>query len=133
MFPFKRFPGAKVVLTPEMRSTGEVMGLDFNYGLAYAKAQMAAQPPLPTSGKVFISVKDTDKPKVIDIARRLVACGFTIYSTPGTAKVLGENGVRVKRLFKIDQGRPNVVDMIKNGDMNLVINTPQCGHDTAQR
>lgn len=127
VFPFKRFPGAKVALTPEMRSTGEVMGLDFNYGLAFAKAQMAAQPPLPTSGNVFISVKDSDKPKVIDIARRMAGFGFTIYSTPGTAKVLGESGVRVNRLFKIGQGRPNVVDMIKNGDMNLVINTPSAG------
>ena len=127
VFPFKRFPGAKVALTPEMRSTGEVMGLDFNYGLAYAKAQMAAQPPLPTSGNAFISVKDSDKPKVIDIARGMAGCGFTIYSTPGTAKVLRESGVRVHQLSKIDQGRPTVVDMIKNGEMNLVINTPSAG------
>ena len=127
VFPFKRFPGAKIVLTPEMRSTGEVMGLDFNYGIAYAKAQMAVQPPLPVSGNVFISVKDEDKPKVIDIAQRLTKCGFIVYSTTGTASVLGENGVQINKLFKIDQGRPNVVDMIKNGDMDLVINTPAAG------
>ena len=127
VFPFKKFPGAKIALTPEMRSTGEVMGLDFDYGIAFAKAQMAAQPPLPTSGNVFISVKDEDKDKVVDIARRLAKLGFTIHSTSGTARVLESNGVIVNKLFKIDEGRPNVVDMIKNGDMDLIINTPSTG------
>lgn len=127
VFPFKKFPGAKVVLTPEMRSTGEVMGLDYNYGIAFAKTQMAAQPPLPTSGNVFISVKDSDKDKVVDLARRLVKLGFAIYSTSGTARVLADNEVPVNKLFKIDEGRPNVIDMIKNGDMHLIINTPSIG------
>ncbi len=127
VFPFKRFPGAKIALTPEMRSTGEVMGLDEDFGIAFAKTQMAVQPPLPTSGNVFISVKEGDKDKVVDIARRLIRLGFTIYSTSGTARSLKENGVEVKKLFKIDEGRPNVVDMIKNGDMHLIMNTPSTG------
>jgi len=127
VFPFKRFPGSKVALTPEMRSTGEVMGLDFDYGIAYAKTQMAVQPPLPMSGNVFISVKDEDKAQVVDIARRLVKYGYTVYSTSGTAQVLRDNGVSVERLFKIDQGRPTVVDMIKNLEMQMVINTPSAG------
>lgn len=127
VFPFKRFPGSKIALTPEMRSTGEVMGLDEDFGIAFAKTQMAVQPPLPTSGNVFISVKSEDKDKVVDIARRLIRLGFTIYSTSGTARSLKENGVDVKKLFKIDEGRPNVIDMIKNGDMHLIINTPSIG------
>ena len=88
---------------------------------------MAAQPPLPASGNVFISVKDSDKDKVIDLARRLVKLGFAIYSTSGTARVLADNEVPVNKLFKIDEGRPNVIDMIKNGDMHLIINTPSIG------
>jgi len=127
VFPFKRFPGSKVALTPEMRSTGEVMGLDVDYGIAYAKTQMAVQPALPKKGNVFISVKDEDKPKVVDIARRLVRQGFKIFSTSGTSQVLRDNGVEVEGLFKIDQGRPTVVDMIKNLDMQMVINTPSAG------
>lgn len=127
VFPFKRFPGSKIALTPEMRSTGEVMGLDMDYGIAFAKTQMAVQPALPTSGNVFISVKDEDKDKVVDIARRLVLLGFSIYSTSGTAESLKDNGVEVKKLFKIDEGRPNVVDMIKNGEIQLIVNTPSTG------
>ena len=110
-----------------MRSTGEVMGLDEDFGIAFAKTQMAVQPPLPTSGNVFISVKDEDKDKIVDIARRLIRLGFAIYSTSGTARSLKENVVDVKKLYKIDEGRPNVVDMIKNGDMHLIINTPSTG------
>lgn len=127
VFPFKRFPGAKIALTPEMRSTGEVMGMDMDYGIAFAKTQMAAQPALPTSGNVFISVKDSDKNKVINMANRFVSLGFKIYSTSGTAKFLKENGVTVEKLFKIDEGRPHVVDMIKNGGIQLIVNTPSSG------
>jgi carbamoyl-phosphate synthase large subunit len=127
VFPFNRFPGAKIMLTPEMRSTGEVMGMDEDYGIAFAKTQMAVQPALPTSGNVFISVKDSDKDKVVDIAIRLSKLGFTIFTTSGTARVLDANRVMVNKLFKIDEGRPNVVDMIKNGDMHLIINTPSIG------
>ena len=124
VFPFVRFPGAPIILGPEMRSTGEVMGLDDDLGLAYAKSQMAARPALPKSGNCFLSVKDHDKPRAVDIARQLEELGFAIYSTSGTAQYLADNGVKVNRLFKIDEGRPTVVDMIKNGQIQLIINTP---------
>jgi carbamoyl-phosphate synthase large subunit len=124
VFPFVRFPGAAIVLGPEMRSTGEVMGLDADLGIAFAKAQAAAKPGLPTSGNVFLSVKDSDKARAVDLARRLEALGFVIYSTSGTAKTLADNGVAVKRLSKINEGRPTAVDMIKNGQIQMVINTP---------
>jgi carbamoyl-phosphate synthase large subunit len=124
VFPFVRFPGAVIALGPEMRSTGEVMGLDDDIGLAFAKAQAAARPGLPTKGNVFLSVKDSDKPRAVDIARDLERLGFTIYSTSGTARFLAENGIAVKRLAKISEGRPTAVDMIKNGQIALVINTP---------
>jgi len=124
VFPFVRFPGAAIILGPEMRSTGEVMGLDEDLGLAYAKSQMAARPALPKSGNVFLSVKDQDKPRAVDLARELEALGFAIHSTSGTAAHLEGQGVKVHRLHKIDEGRPNVVDMIKNGQIQLIINTP---------
>jgi len=124
VFPFVRFPGATIALGPEMRSTGEVMGLDDDLGLAFAKAQAAAKPGLPTKGNVFLSVRDTDKAGVVGLARSLVELGFTIYSTSGTARTLIEQGVAVKRLAKIAEGRPNAIDMIKNGQIAMVINTP---------
>jgi len=124
VFPFVRFPGAMITLGPEMRSTGEVMGLDEDLGMAFAKAQAAAKPGLPVKGNVFLSVKDADKPRAVILAKRLEALGFTIYSTSGTAKVLGDAGVAVKRLAKLSEGRPNAVDMIKNGQIQMVINTP---------
>jgi carbamoyl-phosphate synthase large subunit len=124
VFPFVRFPGATIALGPEMRSTGEVMGLDDDLGVAFAKAQAAAKPGLPVKGNVFLSVKDSDKVRAVEIAQRLEALGFTIYSTSGTAKVLGDAGVKVKKLAKIAEGRPNAVDLIKNGQIQMVINTP---------
>ncbi len=124
VFPFVRFPGASIMLGPEMRSTGEVMGLDEDLGLAFAKAQAAAKPGLPVKGSVFLSVKDADKARAVDIARRLAALDFTIYSTAGTADILTANGVTVKRLSKINEGRPHAVDLIKNGTIQMVINTP---------
>jgi carbamoyl-phosphate synthase large subunit len=124
VFPFVRFPGAAIVLGPEMRSTGEVMGLDADLGVAFAKAQAAAKPGLPTSGNVFLSVKDADKPRAVDIARQLEALGFTVYSTSGTAAALAAQGVKVKPLSKIAEGRPTAVDLIKNGEIQMVINTP---------
>lgn len=124
VFPFVRFPGSTIRLGPEMRSTGEVMGLDTDFGIAFAKTQAAAKPGLPTEGNVFLSVKDEDKPRALDIARNLCALGFNIYSTSGTAKFLKENGLEVKKLFRIAEGRPNVLDMIKNGDIHMIINTP---------
>ncbi|TVR49427.1 MAG: carbamoyl-phosphate synthase large subunit [Puniceicoccaceae bacterium] len=124
VFPFVRFPGAPINLGPEMRSTGEVMGMDEDLGLAFAKSQMAAKPGLPLMGNVFLSVKDADKPKAVEIGRQLAALGFKLFSTPGTSKVLEEAGLPVGRLFKLDQGRPNVIDMIKNGDIQMIVNTP---------
>ena len=124
VFPFVRFPGIDIALGPEMKSTGEVMGIDQNIGLAYAKAQMAAQPPLPTGGNVFISVKDSDKAQIGAIAQEFAELGFVIYATGGTASALKAAGVKVHKLFKLSEGRPNALDMIKNGELSLVINTP---------
>jgi carbamoyl-phosphate synthase large subunit len=124
VFPFVRFPGALIALGPEMRSTGEVMGLDADLGIAFAKAQAAAKPGLPAVGNVFLSVKDADKPHAVAIGRALEEMGFTIFSTSGTAKTLADSMVGVKRIAKISEGRPNAVDMIKNGQIQLVINTP---------
>jgi carbamoyl-phosphate synthase large subunit len=124
VFPFVRFPGATITLGPEMRSTGEVMGLDADLGIAFAKAQAAAKPGLPTGGNVFLSVKDADKPRAAEMARALADMGFTILSTSGTANMLAASGIPVKRVPKISEGRPNAVDMIKNGQIQMVINTP---------
>jgi carbamoyl-phosphate synthase large subunit len=124
VFPFVRFPGATIALGPEMRSTGEVMGLDDDLGVAFAKAQAAAKPGLPVKGNVFLSVKDSDKPRAIEIARGLEQLGFTLYSTSGTAKVLSDAKINVKKLAKIAEGRPNATDLIKNGQIQMVINTP---------
>ncbi len=124
VFPFARFPGAPVALSPEMRSTGEVMGMDGDLGLAFAKTQMAAAPALPASGRVFLSVKDSDKAAAADLARRYCELGFEMVSTPGTAAVLENNNVPVTRIHKIQEGRPNVLDKIKNGDIAMIINTP---------
>jgi carbamoyl-phosphate synthase large subunit len=125
VFPFARFPGIDILLSPEMKSTGEVMGIDSEFGMAYAKSQMAASESLPASGNVFLSVKDADKEKSVQIARDFVDLGFTIYSSTGTAKYLNGHGITVKPLFKLAEGRrPNVLDMIKNGEVSLIINTP---------
>ncbi len=126
VFPFRRFPGVDVLLGPEMKSTGEVMGIDLDFGLAYAKAQLAAGMRLPTEGKVFISVKDRDKPHIVEIAKMLADLGFEIVATKGTAEVLRKAGLEVKVIPKISDGvRPNAVDMLKNGDFALVINTAE--------
>ena len=126
VFPFRRFPGVDVLLGPEMKSTGEVMGIDLDFGLAYAKAQLAAGMQLPTSGKVFISVKDSDKPLVVEIAKALAELGFKIVATKGTAEVLKAAGIEVEIIPKIsDKVRPNAIDLLKNGEFSLVINTAQ--------
>jgi carbamoyl-phosphate synthase large subunit len=124
VFPFTKFPGVDIVLGPEMKSTGEVMGIDANMGIAYAKAQMAAQPPLPLAGNIFISIADAEKPKAVDLARGYSDLGFTLYATSGTASVLEKAGVPVKKLHKLSEGRPNALDMLKNGELVLIINTP---------
>ncbi|WP_269525497.1 carbamoyl-phosphate synthase large subunit [Coraliomargarita parva] len=125
VFPFNRFPGAPIMLSPEMRSTGEVMGLDEDLGVAFAKSQMAAKPSLPDSGDVFISVKDADKERAVEIARGLSELGFGIIATAGTGKVLNSQGIEVKSVYRLSEGRPNVIDLIKNGKVALIINTPQ--------
>jgi carbamoyl-phosphate synthase large subunit len=124
VFPFAKFRGTDILLGPEMKSTGEVMGIDDDFGLAYAKSQMAAQPPLPLQGNVFISVRDADKAAIIELARGLQSLGFWVYSTSGTAAALEASGTPVVRLFKLNEGRPNVLDMLKNGEVHLIINTP---------
>ncbi|TVP75890.1 MAG: carbamoyl-phosphate synthase large subunit [Puniceicoccaceae bacterium] len=125
VFPFNRFPGASIMLSPEMRSTGEVMGLDKDLGVAFAKSQMAAKPGLPDSGDVFISVKDSDKERAIGIAQGLHELGFGILGTAGTGKIFKENGIPVKNVCRLSEGRPNVIDLIKNNKVALIINTPQ--------
>jgi len=124
VFPFIRFPGIDIALGPEMKSTGEVMGIDSDLGIAYAKSQMAAQPPLPKGGNLFISVKDSDKDQVAKLAADYAALGFKLYATAGTAKAIADTGVPVNRLFKLSEGRPHVLDMIKNGEIHFIINTP---------
>jgi carbamoyl-phosphate synthase large subunit len=124
VFPFSKFLGVDILLGPEMKSTGEVMGIDDDLGMAYAKAQMAAQPPLPLKGNIFISVRDSDKPGMTKLASQLDALGFQIYSTGGTAKAIEASGVKCHSLYKIGEGRPNVLDMLKNGDISLIFNTP---------
>src|SRR5467141_1978674 len=124
VFPFLRYEGLDISLGPEMKSTGEVMGMDVDLGLAYAKSQMAAPPPLPKGGRVFVSVKDADKEAIIPVAREFLKLGFEIVSTSGTAEALTEAKIKVTKVFKIHEGRPNVLDRIKNGDINFIINTP---------
>ena len=124
VFPFNRFHGQDILLSPEMRSTGEVMGLDADRGIAYAKSQMAAGSPLPLGGKVFISVSDAHKKKIADVAKQLVELGFELVATGGTATVLEKAGLKVERIHKLTEGRPNAVDLLKNKELQLVINTP---------
>src|SRR5216110_1282362 len=128
VFPFVKFPGVDAVLGPEMKSTGEVMGLDRDFRKAYLKAQIAAGSPLPTSGKVFVSVKNRDKRAITTLARRLVEMGFSLVATTGTARVLERHGMSVELVHKVlEHHRPNVVDLMKQGDIALVLNTPEDG------
>ncbi|MDI6717138.1 MAG: carbamoyl-phosphate synthase large subunit [Actinomycetota bacterium] len=124
VLPFGRFPGVDTVLGPEMKSTGEVMGIDKSFGKAFAKAQLSAGLDLPTSGSVFISVRNRDKRSIIFMAKRLQELGFKIYATKGTANMLLRNGVEAEGLKKVQEGRPNVIDLIINKTVGLVINTP---------
>ncbi|EFK11020.1 carbamoyl-phosphate synthase, large subunit [delta proteobacterium NaphS2] len=123
VFPFSRFPGVDTILGPEMKSTGEVMGIDRTFGLAFGKSQLAAGQKIPLSGTVFISVKDVDKAAVLPVAAGLFDLGFKIVATKGTSRFLTEKGVINEPINKVRQGRPHVVDMIKNGEIHLVINT----------
>jgi carbamoyl-phosphate synthase large subunit len=128
VFPFIKFPGVDIVLGPEMKSTGEVMGLDRDFRKAYLKSQIAASSALPTSGKVFVSVKNRDKRALTTLARRLVEMGFSLVATAGTARVLERQGMTVELVHKVLEGhRPNIVDLMKRGDIALVFNTPEDG------
>ena len=124
VFPFNRFLGQDILLSPEMKSTGEVMGLDTDLGTAYAKSQMAAGGSLPLTGRVFISVSDNHKSAAVDLARRFTELGFELISTSGTAAVLKEAGLEVQSIYKLAEGRPNTIDLLKNNEIQLVINTP---------
>ena len=124
VFPFARFPGTDILLGPEMKSTGEVMGIDKSFGLAYAKSQMAAQPALPLTGTIFLSVRDSDKTAAVRLGKDLHDLGFRIVSSKGTARQLADAGIPVTPLLKLSEGRPNVVDLMKNREITLVINTP---------
>ncbi|MGP8253700.1 MAG: carbamoyl-phosphate synthase large subunit [Terracidiphilus sp.] len=129
VFPWNKFAGVDTVLGPEMKSTGEVMGVAGSFGEAFAKAQLSAGQILPTSGTVFFTVNDHDKEAVIELARRYVHLGFNIVATEGTAKVLEQAGMTVERVFKVLEGRPNAVDLIKGDRIQLIVNTPR-GQDT---
>jgi len=132
VFPWGRFPGIDIVLGPEMKSTGEVMGADSNLGMAYAKSQMSAFNPLPKEGNVFFSVNDRDKKRAIPVARELAELGFKIHATGGTYRYLKDESIEVERLYKLaEHKRPNVIDMMKNGDIQFIINTPS-GHEARE-
>jgi len=123
VFPFARFPGVDTVLGPEMRSTGEVMGLADNFGMAFAKSQLGGGVPLPSSGKAFISVRDHHKPMMAELAKELIALGFSIVATGGTCKFLREQGLEIEYVRKVHEGRPHIVDQMKNEEIVLVFNT----------
>jgi len=123
VFPFDRFNNVDTLLGPEMKSTGEVMGMDDQLGMAFAKAQLAAGQPLPVEGNVLISVRHPDKPAVLPVARRIVDLGLSIIATAGTARYLDEHGVACTRINKISQGRPHILDKIQDNEISWIINT----------
>jgi carbamoyl-phosphate synthase large subunit len=123
VFPFIKFPGVDTILGPEMKSTGEVMGVGESFAEAFVKSQLAAGVTLPTEGKILISVRTADKPKVVEIARTLRALGFQLCATRGTAEFLAERGIEVTAVNKVAEGRPHIVDMIKNGEIAMIINS----------
>jgi carbamoyl-phosphate synthase large subunit len=124
VFPFAKFPGVDVILGPEMRSTGEVMGIDMSFPIAFAKSQLASGTVLPTSGTVFISVRDADKEAVVPVAKLFADAGFELIASSGTHEALDKCGIKSKRVPKLAVGRPNIIDYMKNGDVQLIINTP---------
>ena len=124
VLPFEKFPGTDTLLGPEMRSTGEVMGIDVDFGKAFAKAELGANQHLPEAGTVFVSMNDRDKQAVIPIAQSLADLGFNLIATSGTQQVLADHGLTVETVLKIHEGRPNIEDAIKNGQVQLIVNTP---------
>jgi carbamoyl-phosphate synthase large subunit len=132
VLPFRRFPGSDTVLGPEMRSTGEVMGSASSFGMAYAKAELGAGEALPTEGTVFLSTHDRDKHALVPVAARLIELGFKLIATSGTSQALQQAGLSVQPVLKVHEGRPNIEDMIRSNQVQLVINTPigrQAAHD----
>jgi len=127
VFPFIRFPGIDVTLSPEMKSTGEVMGIDGSFGMAFLKSQMGAGNTLPTTGSVFLSVRDADKKEVVPLAKELIELGFSIYATSGTSTVLRDAGIASRAIFRISHGRPNVVDLMEDKEAVWIVNTPSVG------
>src|SRR5690606_38367590 len=135
VFPFARFPGVDVLLGPEMRSTGEVIGLDSSFGVAFAKSQLGGGTKVPKDGTVFVSVRDADKDRILPVVKTLADLGFAVVATSGTQRFLAEKGVAAERINKVLEGRPNVVDAIKNGSIHLVFNTTegaQALHDSRE-
>ena len=124
VFPFSKFPGVDIILGPEMKSTGEVMGIDASLPMAFVKAQMAASSPLPAKGTIFVSVAGTDKVLVAPIAKQFADMGYKLIATGGTARHLRDQGIPVDVIPKIQEGRPNLLDKMKNGEVALIINTP---------
>jgi carbamoyl-phosphate synthase large subunit len=124
VFPFNKFPGVDIILGPEMRSTGEVMGIADDFAMAFAKSQLAANSPLPAQGTIFISVADRHKAEIVPVARALADMGYRLMSTRGTAAALRAAGIKVEEIPKVQEGRPNLIDHMKNGRIALVINTP---------
>jgi carbamoyl-phosphate synthase large subunit len=125
VFPFARFPNVDTVLGPEMKSTGEVMGIDVAFPLAFAKSQIAGGTNLPTGGTLFVSVRDADKARVVETVRRLAALGFQVIATAGTQRFLAGRGIACEKINKVLEGRPHIVDAIDNGEVQLVINTTE--------
>ena len=124
VLPFNKFPNETIYLSPEMKSTGEVMGISMTFAQSFLRATISAGSNIPSVGKVFISVNDNDKMNVINIARDLAEAGFDLIATSGTANELNKNGIQSEKVYKVGEGRPNVVDGIKNNEIKLVINTP---------
>jgi carbamoyl-phosphate synthase large subunit len=125
VFPFVKFPGQDPILGPEMKSTGEVMGVGDSFGEAFAKAMLAGGVQLPTGGRAFLSVRDPDKPAVVGVARDLVELGFKLVATGGTARVIADAGIAVERVYKVTEGRPDVADLLKNEQIDLIVNTTE--------
>ncbi len=123
VFPFVKFPGVDTILGPEMKSTGEVMGVGKTFGEAYVKSQLGAGTKLPRTGKVFLTVKNADKPRAVQIAKELASMGFQLCATRGTAAAIADAGIEVQTVNKVTEGRPHIVDMIKNNEIAMVINT----------
>jgi carbamoyl-phosphate synthase large subunit len=131
VFPFNKFPGVDTILGPEMKSTGEVMGIDTSFGLAFAKAQLSGGMRLPKAGAVFVSVGDEDKPSITMAAEKLHRAGFQIIASRGTAAHLEAGGIPTEVVNKVQEGSPHIADRIKNGDIAMVINTPTDAHSHA--